>query len=353
MISKPIILLPYTQFSTDTTQKNKPIPYESPPATSAKPLTERTVEVEDGTSSISYLLLLKYGLYTATTALAGATLLLNCYCLSAGMPPPPFINCFALTGIGIGGWAILKYNSLPDYDNKKELAGYRIEGKTLTLDQAIDKHGRYIFEKQLIPPDEFEKKFIQESQQIISIPVFLDRHLQMQVITKIYGNNQYKVPNPALLQEKFQKETRDLSLEEIDQRGNLEFLFSLQLVSPEEFLIKYSQHQQYLLKTKGLTAVISYYNYIKEKIQLQPVNVSYEIPPPKFFHKEWIASLSSMDLKQFLSGSKLEDIIFYKMIEDPDHIRQVKEIFTQFPDAVDLQKREQQWNQTKKNLLTR
>lgn len=202
---------------------------------------------------------------------------------------------------------------------------------TLSLDEAIDLYTlEYIFTWQLFTPSELNEKYIEKENSLKGLPALWKFYQEMENHRKQFDTeNIYSIPDHAMLKKKIQEDCSDMSLKEIERLHTLEFLFSWNLLTPEQFTKKYEEEAETLFSTEGIRSVIAYYKKMQKiRNTASARGLSYPIPTPEGFSPRWLNK--NYSLEEVLFQHNLKELIEYKIIKDPFLIDSLHSLESQF-----------------------
>ncbi len=199
----------------------------------------------------------------------------------------------------------------------------------LTLNEAESLHGLAFLEWQLFSPEEFEEKYIKKESLQPGLPFIESLYAYMSNAVKLCGSEQiYSIPKPERLLPKIRTDCLNMSLEGIIRRHTLSFIFSHNLLNPEEFSAKYIKHADYLFATGGIQSVIDDFKKTQDTYAKAPlVGVSYSIPHPRRFESVW--SNRDLSFEEILENN-IDELIEFEIIKDPVYIQALRKLQTEF-----------------------
>ncbi len=202
---------------------------------------------------------------------------------------------------------------------------------TLSLDEAIDLYTlEYIFTWQLFSPEELKEKYLEKENSLKGLPSLWKFYQEIENHRKQFDTeNIYSIPDHATLKKKIQEDCSDMSLKEIESLHTLEFLFSWNLLTPEQLIKKYEEQAETLFSTEGIHSVITYYQKIQKiRNTASARGLSYPIPSPESFSKRWINK--NFSLEEVLFQHNIKELIEYRVIKDPLFIDSLYRLENQF-----------------------
>ncbi len=202
---------------------------------------------------------------------------------------------------------------------------------TLTLDEAIDLYTlEYIFTWNLLSPEEFKEKYLQKESSLHGLPALMDFYQNVENSRKQFDKeNLYSLPDCISLKKKIQDDSADMSLKEIENLHSLEFLFSWNLLTVEQFVKKYEVHVETLFNTEGIHSVIAYYQKIQKIRNTASIRgISYPIPPPEHFSNRWLEK--DYSLEHIICQQNIKQLIEYRIIQTPFFIDSLVRLENEF-----------------------
>lgn len=189
---------------------------------------------------------------------------------------------------------------------------------TLSYDETAKLHGhKNIFDWELFSNEKFNESYLKKESSLLGLPAICDFYKTTENNRREFDvNSTYTIPNPIRLQKKIQEDCKTMSFKDIEKLHTLHYIFDWELLTPDDFHAKYQEYREYLFSTKGLNAVISHYKKTLETRNMS--KVSYEIPHPQSFSNQWLAL--DLPLKEVLENYDLNELIEYKIIQDPSQI---------------------------------
>lgn len=274
--------------------------------------------IQDGTTN-SYFSegMIERALWTAGSAVcltgAGATAL-------SGFIAAPI----GLTAIAVA--CLYKAYMTRNYDSSAEVAVYRKECKDISLESALENHGKYVFARKLLSPEEVKQKYLEAEQLLRNIPAItafysaIEKYRQQGDL-----DGSYAITAPIFrLQNQFQEICASLPFSSIENEHSLENIFVWRLLSQEDFSKKYRDYQLSLFTVQGIKAVIDHYRAVQEIQAKQPSNNHYTIPHPRDLSYFWYASLQNSTLTKIASDCSITDLISYGIIADPEDAQELQ-----------------------------
>ncbi len=201
----------------------------------------------------------------------------------------------------------------------------------LSYDELVKHHAlENIFDWELLSPENLIENYLKKEGSLRGLPAICDFYQKTENSRKQFDTGSaYSIPNPIRLQKKIQEDCKQMSLKDIENLHTLNYLFSWQLLTPSDFSPKYQEHVDHLFTTEGINSVIAYYKKTQEiRNTNHTTGISYEIPHPESFSKRWMALDAS--LEKIVLHSNLNELIEYKIIQDPSLIQSLKTLQSQF-----------------------
>lgn len=222
------------------------------------------------------------------------------------------------TSAFMGIWCLSQAWETRNYDSSSEIARYRGECSRSSLLVALDSHGKEIFSRGLLTPEEVREKYEIAESASDSIPAMEILHERVARFLQAADISPgiYTIPDPKRKQPQLQHQCKGMSWEEIESKHSLSAIFSWELLSPSDFKEKSRAHMEYLYGRdgkEGIRSVIRFYEKVWQERNCDLHFSRYILFSPDIFRKRWYSDLKGMNLQQFVSHCDLASLIKYRI----------------------------------------
>lgn len=211
-----------------------------------------------------------------------------------------------LAGIALK-WASNAYYT-PDYDNTREVAGYREKAKYASLEETFNTHGNWVSDRKLLTQEQLVEKYLNKTKEIKTAPELLEYHKKIE--TFLNGSNFTLLSPQDYHKERLQKECSSLNLFQIIGRHSLDLIFSWELITPQSFKEKYLQS---ISSLKGIPSIVGFYEDIEKSRQKCEAS-NYKIPNPIELKEKFQKACESMSFKEIEDLHSLKYIFSWSLL---------------------------------------